>query len=118
MPAAVLLNKSDPLFAFEHMMQHREMMAVMAPLDRFSRLPYLLDPAYQIDVRAGPWNLDHQQAHNDFLSVVPQGAQSRTVADANLKNTESAIWWTFENHQQHLIANEAISQLSRTFPAW
>jgi hypothetical protein len=118
MPAAVLLNNNDPLFVFEHMMQHRAMMAVMAPLHRFSRLPYLLDPSYQIDIRAGPWNADHQQAHDDFASVIPHTGQNQKMADANLRDTESATWWTFTNHIQHLTANDAISQLRMTFPAW
>jgi hypothetical protein len=118
MPAAVLLNNNDPLFVFEHMMQHRAMMAVMPPLHRFSRLPYLLDPSYKIDIRAGPWNSDHQQAHDDFASVVPHTGQNQKMADANLKSEESASWWTFVNHQQHLMANDAISQLKKTFPAW
>lgn len=71
MPLAILLNPDDPLYDFEHAMQHREYFAVMKALHRFSKLPYLLDPAVGAELAAGPWQLDHQQAHNDFNRDLP-----------------------------------------------
>jgi len=77
MPAAVLLNADDPIFGFEHMMQHRQYFAVMGRhdvhgnLSQFTVLPYVLDPAIGMDRPAQPWNLKHQQAHNDFNGDLP-----------------------------------------------
>jgi hypothetical protein len=126
MPLAVLLNPDDPLFTFEHMMQHREYFAIMAPLDRFSILPYLLDPTYGTDIRAGPWHLSHQQAHNDFTQQLPPFWDARHVGfgiptdqilvDSNLQDPESRTWWTFVNHQEHFTTNEAILPLPATDP--
>ena len=121
MPLAVLLNADDPLYEFEHMMQHREYFAIMSPLDRFSVLPYLLDPAFGTEIRAGPWNLHHQQAHNDFSETVPAYWNAQTVGfgisannimvDSNQDDPESRTWFTFLNHQEHYITNEAILPL-------
>lgn len=71
MPLAVLLNPDDPIYNFEHTMRHREYFAVMHPLNGFSVLPYLLDPSQNTDQPAQSWNRNHQQAHNDFNSVMP-----------------------------------------------
>jgi hypothetical protein len=72
MPLAILLNPDDPLFEFEHMMQHREYFAVMDPLPRFSALPYqLASPRLDVGRPAGDWNLRHQRAHNDFNRTLP-----------------------------------------------
>lgn len=71
MPLAVLLNPDDPIYDFEHMMAHREYFAVMQPRHGFSVLPYLLDPAFATEEPAVSWNLNHQQAHNDFNSALP-----------------------------------------------
>lgn len=71
MPLAVLLNPADPIYDFENMMAHREYFAVMRPLDGFSVIPYLLDPPFETDIPAAAWNLNHQQAHNDFNTALP-----------------------------------------------
>jgi hypothetical protein len=71
MPLAVLLNPDDPIYNFEHMMQTRQYFAVLAELHGFSILPYQLDPAFNQDQPAGPWNLRHQQSHNDFNRDLP-----------------------------------------------
>lgn len=71
MALATLLNPDDPLYAFEHMMQHREYFAVMSKLNNFNLLPYLLDPITDIDQPYWPWNQRHQQAHDDFNIDLP-----------------------------------------------
>jgi hypothetical protein len=71
MPLAVLLNPDDPIYAFEHMMQHREYFAVLRPLAGLSKLPYLLLPVVGGEIAAGPWQLDHQRAHDDFNHDLP-----------------------------------------------
>ena len=74
---AVLLNRDDPIYAFEHMMQHRQYFAVMGDhsvqggLAQFSVLPYILDPTQDSDNPAWSWNQRHQQAHNDFNKDLP-----------------------------------------------
>lgn len=127
MPLAVLLNPDDPIFAWEHMNAHREYFAVMSALSRFSVLPYLLHPPHNTDVRAGDWHLNHQQSHNDYTAVLPAHWQSPAVGfgiptvqnlvDSNLNDRESLTWWTFLNHQEHFITNEAILPLPLSFLA-
>ena len=71
MPLATLLNPSDPIYGFEHMMRHRQYFAVMKPLDGFTAVPYLLDPLAEPDQPARNWNRNHQQAHNDYNTTLP-----------------------------------------------
>ena len=128
MPLAVLLNSGDPIFDFEHAMAHREYLAVMAPLNRFSALPYFIEPwpfpNPPLPSWADAWNLDHQRAHNDFASALPAVWQPNTVyfgvpmgqnlVDSDLNDAENFAWWTFANHQEHFIANNAILPLQTT----
>ena len=216
MALAILLNPDDPLYGFEHMMQHRAYFAVLSRLSHFSVLPYLLDPGFGQDEPASWWNQSHQQAHDDFNTNLPSnyangfnitvvtppvasgtgtstGTTSLTVASVtnpvmigavvagagvpagttitaqqsgpaggagvyttsaattlsgialtfthppyNQANTltggsfgipeaeillegvggsaENRSWWTFANHQQHFIANDAILPLPTTAP--
>lgn len=78
MPSAVLLNHNDPIYAFEHMMQHREYFAIMGSRDQglsaFSVLPYVLDPATDTQRPAWSWNQLHQQAHDDFNEDLPDNS--------------------------------------------
>lgn len=71
MPLAVLLNPDDPLYEFEHMMQHREYFAVIKELYRLDILPYLLDPNFGEEIPVGTWQLRHQQAHDDLNRNLP-----------------------------------------------
>lgn len=71
MPLAILLNPDDPLYNFEHMMQHRQYFAAMSKLSNFSMLPYLLDPGVDQNRPAWNWNQSHQQAHDDFNKDLP-----------------------------------------------
>lgn len=76
MPLAILINPDDPLFNFEHMMQHRETFAAMSPLSGFSALPYLLDPGIDQHIPANNWNNNHQQAHDDFNKTLPSNYEN------------------------------------------
>lgn len=71
MPLATLLNPDDPIYAFEHMQQHRALFAVLSRLHHFSILPYLLDPTHDMEQPAWSWNKRHQQSHDDFNRDLP-----------------------------------------------
>lgn len=71
MPLAVLLNPDDPMFAFEHAIQHRQYFSLLEQLSQKSVAPYLLDPSLGMDLAAENWNLNHQQAHDDFNNDLP-----------------------------------------------
>jgi hypothetical protein len=58
----------EETFAFEHQQAHRLLWASMAPLTRFSVLPYILYPNAH---NYGDWHQDHEQAHIDFQDVIP-----------------------------------------------
>lgn len=123
-------------FEFEHMMAHREYFIAMSPLYRFAVLPYLLDP-FQPPLphvqSGGDWNLDHQQSHNDMLSDLPAFfgdplphaglSIGQILRDTDFDNPEQVTWWTFANHREHYIANEATfpeatAPISWRFPFW
>lgn len=107
---------SDPAFSFEHYMAHSTYYGVMSPLYRFSVLPYMIDPMGDVNVMAGDWNLNHQQAHNDFLSTLPaywyaQSAgipMSQILVETNLNSPEEMQWWLFSNLVEHQAANNSI----------
>jgi hypothetical protein len=126
MSQATLLNSADPMFTFEHMMQHRQYFPFLPDLSHFSALPYLLDPAQQQDIPAGPWHQKHQQAHDDFNASLPpfynynpadapslpfRIMQTNILVEGDKSSRESWTWWTFTNHQEHFIANDAVLPL-------
>lgn len=98
MPLATLLNPDDPIYDFEHMMAHRQYFAVLSRLSNFSILPYLLDPAFETDMPAGAWNLNHQQAHNDFNRDLPSnwsdGFTTQTITPAAAHGTGTSTGTT------------------------
>jgi hypothetical protein len=154
MPLAILLNPDDPLFAFEHMMQHRNYFAAMPDLSHFSILPYLLDPSFEQIEPASAWNQSHQQAHDDFNAALPSNysngfttevitppppvppdpqlppyvqatplsggtfgiPEAQILLEGPGESAENRSWWTFVNHQQHFIANDAILPLPTQSP--
>lgn len=130
MPLVTLLNIDDPLFDFEHAMAHREVLAVMAPLSRYSAIPYFIEPWPQpfppFPAPGTDWRQDHQQAHNDLTVALPGfwGAdnigfgipQSQNLIDNDLNNPGSRPWWTFTNHMEHYVANTSIYPLPGTLP--
>jgi len=77
-PGATLLNRDDPIYEFEHMMQHREYFAIMGSRDQglsgFSVLPYVLDPGIGTTSPAQNWNQNHQQAHDDYNGDLPDNS--------------------------------------------
>jgi hypothetical protein len=127
--------ESASVHAFEHMMAHRNYFVAMAPLNRFSILPYLLDPIQPRlpnVTEAQDWNLHHQQSHDDTLASLPKYygitdpeeanetgpdpddvglSIGQILRDTNFDNPMQVTWWTFQNHMEHYIANNA------TFPA-
>ena len=123
MTAASLLFRPDnerslDAFTFDHAMAHRNYYQVMAPLHGWSVLPYFIDPGpnAQTGARAGPWQLNHQRAHDDFRVALPsdwnspnQGIPTRQVlVDSDLNDKGSEVWWTFANHQEHYVANATV----------
>lgn len=135
MPLATLLVLPDvdnqrwrDVWEFDHAFAHREYYAVMAPLTRFSALPYFIEPlpppTPPFPTDADDWNLNHQQAHNDFALALPAFyndssigfgiPNSQNLVDSNLNDPETRTWWTFANHQEHYIANNAILPLPTT----
>ena len=117
---------ADPMqndrFAFEHFMAHNTLIGSLAPFERFSALPYgPLYPGFNV----GDWHQDHQQAHNDFISVLPGffggtgfgGIPTPTadetlsqlgpvvnLLDYDLDSPDQRTFWTFQNHYAHLWA--------------
>jgi hypothetical protein len=130
-----LLTKTDNVtFAFEHMMAHRNYFIAMAPLSAFSVLPYMLDPEQNTDQSGTSWHLNHQQSHNDALPKMP-GLYGRfgthdpvglfigqNLRDTDLSDQDQLTWWTFANHMEHYIANDALlptyENMPFQFPFW
>lgn len=125
MPTAVLLNRDDPTFDFHHAMSHRTFYAIMAPLPRFSAMPYFIEPVPSSGQRpATNWPLSHQRAHDDFANSVPPFYAARRVgfgipANQNLVDTtspENRSWWTFTNFQEHFMAELSSQPLPTAAP--
>ena len=123
---------SKATFSFEHMMAHRNYFGIMSPLDRFSVLPYLLDPMGKVSP-ADNWHLNHQQAHNDALTTIPTFFYGRggltpeeqvqaglaigqNIRDPDLNVYEAHSWWTFKNHMEHYVANGSVLPIAG--PNW
>ena len=133
MSRVVLLNSNDPTFGFEHAMAHRNGLGAMAPLSRFSVLPYMLDPMQHQEIPGSMWHLDHQQAHNDALDSLPSYFGSDTAGlaiggilrDYNLDDASQRTWWTFQNHMEHYVGGDTITPnveltlpFQWTYPFW
>lgn len=130
-----------PSWQFEHAMAHRELMGAMSQVptvtpfpphgrhvvgggfQRFSALPYLVDPQFNV----GMWHLDHNQAHADFQHALPGyfGFSTSTTLSptfpgfTSMDFTDPGLigWWTFVNHQQHLTASTVLP-LVLNYPFW
>jgi hypothetical protein len=113
MSFANLLVQNGP-FAFEHAMAHRYWMMAL-PLNQYSVVPYELDPMQNDPM----WALNHQQAHTDSIATPPPLGPFGEPYPQNLIDTKFGLWWTFANHQSHLIGNDNMlaSQWPLT-PAW
>lgn len=90
-------------------------------LSGFSGVPYFIDPMSN----SGDWHNNHDQAHQDYALTLPafyewtgEGTMGPTdnFRDMNFANPGMLAWWIHSNHQQHLIAENTISEL--TFPFW
>jgi len=119
-----LLNSSEPTFAFEHAMAHRNAMGVMSPLTRFSVIPYFIDPM-TAQRSADWWLLDHQQAHNDAMNNLPASylgpivvgtGVGANLVDTNLTNPWTKSWWMFANHLEHYVGSNTILPQPTTPP--
>lgn len=108
-------------------MAHRTFMGVMSPLNRFSVMPYFIDPMTGIDQRASPWHRNHLQAHNDCALYLPEEYDSTAVGLANwanlaeyrLSDPASRSWWTFANHLEHYVgANSILPPIPTAEPDW
>ena len=128
---------------FEHMMAHRGLFGAMseAPtitvippqgggagpesqyvigggFTRFSALPYLLDPTFDV----GMWHLDNSKAHSDFQEALPAyfgfvdveaslGPTDPGFTSMHFSDPSLLGWWTFSNHQQHLVAQSVLPEI-------
>jgi hypothetical protein len=112
-------DRAQAAFAFDHAMTHRNYYQFMNPLHQWSVMPYFIDPApsrAETAIRAGPWHLNHQHAHNDFTHSLPVdwGMQApgipsdQILVDSDLTDRGSLAWWTFANHQEHYLANATV----------
>jgi hypothetical protein len=115
--AQILTMGDNPLqqkaFAFDHAMRHRDVLGAMAPLDRFTLIPYFVDPSTEKPF----WLLVHGQAHIDFTGTL--GIPTRQpLVDTNLANDEKRSWWEFVNNQEHMLAEDATVNATLTFPFW
>jgi hypothetical protein len=115
----------EPTFSFEHAMSHRRLLGAMAPLTRFSVIPYgPITPGYN----TGDWHLDHEQAHDDFQLTIPGWFGIPTsgiinpvypLVETDFRNEDQLKWWTFHNFQEHLTGENALNwQEEFTFPFW
>jgi hypothetical protein len=86
-------------FVFEHLMAHRALGRVSVSL--------LLDPMQNEEVPASKWHLDHQTAHNQVRGAINS---DQILRDSNLLDEEARIWWTFINHQEHMLLTAAQSR--------
>jgi hypothetical protein len=104
---------SQKAFAFDHAMRHRDALGAMAPLDRFTLIPYFVDPSTEKPF----WLLVHGQAHIDFTSTLSIPSQQPLV-DTDLADERKRTWWEFVNNQEHLLAEDATVNMTLTFPFW
>jgi hypothetical protein len=94
-------------------------MEVMGPLTQWSVMPYWIDPQNFQATSANHWNLNHQQAHNDYNSFLPAYwtaaspgiPQSQILVDHNFQNQDNQSWIVFANHQEHLTGANAIQPM-------
>ena len=101
-------------FWFSEAMAHRTLLGAMSPLDRFTVLPYLLDPFQD----TGMWRLNQQQAQNDAmeslqLTTIPA---AQNLYDTDFSNPAQAAWFTFVNHLELYVATAQLP--SPLKPAW
>jgi hypothetical protein len=131
--ASLLTMPADPaaraMFWFEEAMTHRRQLGAMAPLNRFSVLPYFIDPFRPNTM----WLLTHQQAQNDANTTMPTWSETppptypgtlnqsvpltQNLIDVNLNDQRQRAWWTFANHREQLIAMDELPPVL-TFPFW
>lgn len=126
-----------PSWQFDHAMAHREMTGGMSAtidlignirlgaLSHFSALPYFLDP----QVNTGVWHLDHGQAHQDAVVTLPPFfghhrtpetlttiAPTQDFVDMDFDDQALLTWWTHANQQEHMAAQNVLTQL--VYPFW
>lgn len=114
MSTASLINMNDPLWVFEEAMAHRTLLGGMSPLDRFSVLPYLLDPMVDLPF----WRLNQQTAQDDAirtLGVVSIPAP-QPLQDNKLDTPTARTWFSFVDEQEMRIAESTLP--SPLLPAW
>lgn len=114
--ANLLVMPDDPtrrtMFWFEEAMAHRTILGAMSPLDRFSVLPYFLDPF----LNNALWLLTHQQAQDDATRTVQGLSAAANLVDTNFDSPEQRAWWEFVNHLE-LYEATGLLPLPLT-PAW
>lgn len=114
MSTANLLNMDDRIWAFEEAMAHRRLLTGMSPLDRFSVLPYLLDPMVDMPF----WRLNQQQAQDDAIRTLAAVAipAPQPLMDNKLETPQERAWFSFVDEMELRIAASLLPEL--TSPAW
>ena len=136
MSTANLINLNDPAIEFWEAMIHRSFLGAMAPLTRFSALPYLLDPlpAYATPA-ARFWLMNHQRAQTDAISTIPTWGfagtgfppypgtleiavpENQNLQDTNFTNPAERTWFGFVNQMEMYVAESFLPPLL-VLPAW
>jgi hypothetical protein len=88
-------------FVWDHLQAHRDL---LAQRKTSGPLTLLLDPMQNEDLPASKWHVDHQEAHNNVRAGINS---DQILRDSNLSDEEQRLWWTFINHQEHMLLTAA-----------
>lgn len=134
MSTANLLNFDDPAWYFWEAMDHRTFLGAMAPLTRFSVLPYHIDPPPNPGPASRFWMLNHQTAQTDAIETIPTWGftgpgsppypgtltvsvpENQNLQDTHLEDPGQRTWFVFANHQEQYVASTFLPPL--LLPAW
>ena len=91
-------------FQMDHEMHHRALLRAGG-----GNLSLLLDPMQYTGLPGSNWHLDHQQAHNAARGGINS---DQILRDSDLFDRDQQLWWTFTNHQEHVLLTAALSENS------
>lgn len=116
-----LMNSNDPMYAWNHAMDHRTLLGAMPAYDRiptnvFSAVPYWIHPQRN----DGMWHLNHNQAHLDAITTPPPtfGQPYPGLYLDPIQNDGQQRWFTWANEREHLTAHSMYDLTQPMFPTW